>query len=126
MVKPFFITESCDQPNIKYCVRSADIIEETFAPLVEEIRRKRTALDKTIVFCCTCDECSRMYLFLRNNLGEEGVQPIRAPDLSRLVELFTASTLKCVKDIVLTTFTNPQGIMRVQLWLLAWGWTVLM
>ena len=123
MIKPFFVTESPDRPNIKYCVRSADIMEETFAPLVEEIRRKRTALNKTIVFCRTYDECSRIYLFLRNRLGEEGVQPIGAPDLSRfrLVELFTACTLKCVKDTVLTTFTNPQGILRVVIATVAFG-----
>ena len=64
-----------------------------------------------------------MYLFLPSRLGEEGVQPIGAPDLSRfrLVELFTACTLKCVKDTVLTSFRNPQGTLRVVIATVAFG-----
>ena len=103
MVKPVLVTESPNRMNIKYIVESAENIEETFAPLVEEIRRLRTFMDKIIVFCRTYDDCSRIYLFLRSRLGSEGVEPIAAPDLSRfrLVELFTACTQKSVKDSIL-------------------------
>jgi ATP-dependent DNA helicase RecQ len=72
----------------------ANNAEETFAPLVEEIRRRRTAMDKVIIFGHTYDDCSCIYMFLRHRLSKEGVHPIGAPNLSRfrLVELFTACT----------------------------------
>ena len=91
MVKPVLVTASPNRPNIKFIVRPADNIEETFSPLVEELRRLRVMLKKTIVFCRTYDDCSHI---LRSQLGRGGVQPIGAPDLSRfrLVELFTACT----------------------------------
>ena len=125
MVKPVLVTESPNRSNIKYIIKSADNIEETFASLVEEIRRLRRALDKIIVFCRTYvyDDCSRIYLFLRSRLGSEGVQPIAAPDLSRfrLVELFTACTQKSVKDSILESFSNPDGMLRVVIATIAFG-----
>ena len=100
MVKPFLVVESPNQPNITYSVLAAETVEETFAPLVEEIRQKSTSMDKVIVFCHTYDDSSRIYLFIRSRLGVLGVQPVGAPDLSRfrLVEMFTACTHKDVRE----------------------------
>ena len=64
MVRPCLICESPNQPNIRYSIQTANNIEETFAPLVEEVRRKRITMDKTIVFCRSYDECSHIYMFL--------------------------------------------------------------
>ena len=57
---------------------------------------------------------------LRSRLGSEGVEPIAAPDLSRfrLVELFTA----CIQKIViLESFRNPNGTLRVVIATIAFG-----
>ena len=123
MVKPVLVTESPNRTNIKYTIKSAENIEETFSQLVEEIRRLRTAMDKIIIFCRTYDDCSRIYIFLRTRLGIEGVEPIAAPDLSRfrLVELFTACTQKSVKDSILDSFRNPSGTLRVIVATIAFG-----
>ena len=117
------VCESPNRPNIKYSIRTVSNVEETFAPLVEEVRRKRTTMDKIIVFCRTYDECSHIYMFLRHRLQSEAVQPIGAPDLSRfrLVELFTACTHKKVKDTILEAFSNPQGTLRVVIATIAFG-----
>ena len=121
-VRPYLVTESPNRPNIKYIVHTAQYIEDTFASLVEEIRC-RTSMDKVIMFCRTYDDCSRIYLYLRSRLGEEGVRPIGAPDLSRfrLVELFTACTLKTVKDTILESFRNAHGTLRVVTATVAFG-----
>ena len=123
MVKPVLIIESPNRSNIKYIIKPANNIEETFAPLVEELRRLRTMMDKRIIFCRTYDDCSRIYLFLRSRLGSEGVQPIGAPDLSRLrlVELFTACTQKSIKDTILNSFSSPHGTLRVVIATIAFG-----
>ena len=123
MVRPCLICESPNQPNIQYSIRTANNIEETFAPLVEEVRRKRITMDKTIVFCRSYDECSHIYMFLRHRLNTEAVQPIGAPDLSRfrLIELFTACTHKSVKDTILETFSDLHGTLRVVIATVAFG-----
>ena len=123
MVKPHIVTESPNRQNIHYAVQVAGNIEETFAPLIEEIRRKRTAMDKVIIFCRTYDESSRIYLFMRNWLSMFGVQPIGAPDLAqfRLVDLFTACTHKDVKNSILANFARPGGVLRVVVATVAFG-----
>ena len=50
MVHPVVVAVSPNKPNIKYVVKgNPGTLEETFAPLVEEVRRRRTSMDRTIV-----------------------------------------------------------------------------
>ena len=51
MLNPVVVAESPNKPNIKYVViNKPGTLEETFAPLVEEVRRNRNTTEKTIVF----------------------------------------------------------------------------
>ncbi len=98
-------------------------IEETFASLVEEIRRHREAVDKVIIFCRTYDDCTHIYMYLRSRLGKQALQPIGAPDLARfrLVDMYTACTHPTVKDIILKAFTDPHGVLRIVVATVAFG-----
>lgn len=49
MVCPYVVAESPNCPDIKYSVKVPTNIEETFAPLVEEIRRLRITMDRVIL-----------------------------------------------------------------------------
>ena len=52
MVKPNIIAVSPDRPNIEYRVKfKRDTVEEQFSPLVEELKRKRTETDRSVIFC---------------------------------------------------------------------------
>lgn len=120
MVRPFIVSQSPNRCNIKYTLHTATNLEETFAPMVEEIRRKRVTMEKV---CRTYDACSRISLFLKSRLGGESVDPINAPDLAcfRLVDLFTACTHKTVEDTILHSFSDPNSIMRVVVATVAFG-----
>ena len=51
MTNPAVVSESPNKPNITYTVRlSPGTLEETFAPLVEEIKCCRLTTERTIVF----------------------------------------------------------------------------
>ena len=44
-------------------VRALDeSMEDTFAPLVDEIRQMRLNMDKFIIYCRTYDDCSSIYV----------------------------------------------------------------
>ena len=93
MHKPVIVAESPNEANIKYEVQSkSDIIEETFASLLEELRRWRVTMDKTIIFCCSCNSCVPIYHFLRSHLNKQSTEPVGYPDLLkfRILEMFTA------------------------------------
>ncbi len=114
MVSPAVISELPNRPNIKYAVHAnPGTLEETFAPLMEEIRHKRTSMDRVIVYCRTYDSCSMIYLYLRSRLQEEMMEPIGARDLAqfRLVDMFTACTTPGVKETILQSFCSASGIL---------------
>lgn len=123
MIKPFIVSESPNRTNIKYIVQSGDVLEETFAPLVEEIRRCRIHMGKVIIFCRSYDDCAHIYIFLRSRLGGERFEPVGAPDLARyrMVDMFTACTRSSVKDAILRSFCDPKGILRVVVATIAFG-----
>ena len=106
MIRPRIFSVSPNRANIKYVVQPATNIEEAFEPLAEEVKCKRVEMGRVIIFCRTYDNCSHIYMFLRDCLGKEGVQPIGAPDLAelRLVDMFTACTHPPVKEKILSNF----------------------
>ena len=123
MVQPKVVSLSPNRAKIKYAVVMATNTEENFAALVEEVRRRRLSMERTIVFCRTYDDASRIYMFLRSRLGSECVEPISAPDLAqfRLIDMFTACTHPPVKDAILKNFCDPNGPLRIVVATIAFG-----
>ena len=116
MVHPEVVSISPNKLNIKYYVKmNVHTLEETLAPLVEELRQKRR-MDRTIVFCRTYDQCTRIYMLMASRLGWEMMEPIDLwQDLSqfRLVDMFSACTHPSVKETILRTLPDSNGILRV-------------
>ena len=116
MLKPSIVSQSPNKPNIKYSVVKKEVdIEETFAPLVEEVRRCRVSMDRVIIFCRTYEHVSQIYLYLKSRIGQEFVEPVGAPDLAkyRLVDMFTACTTPKVKECIIRSFTDYTSPLRV-------------
>ena len=125
MIHPKIVSISPNKPNIKYNVQvNMQSLEETFSPLVEEIRQKRTATARTIVFCRTYDQCARIYMFMVNRIGKEITEPIGVcQDIPkfRLVDMFTACTHPTVKDSILNSISSKDGTLRVIIATIAFG-----
>ena len=124
MTKPAVVSESPNKPNITYTVcLNPGTLEETFAPLVKEIKCCRHTTQRTIVFCHTYDACGQIYLFLKCRLGKESTEPVGAPDVAkfRLVDMFSACTHPKVKDSILRSFSIPNSNLRVVIATVAFG-----
>lgn len=66
MFSPVVVRQTPNRPNIKYYVHhKPQSVEETFAPLMEEIRSKHKRMDKCIVYCRRYDSSSSVYLYLK-------------------------------------------------------------
>ncbi len=117
MVRPVTVAVSPNKPNIKYVVKgNPGTLEETFAPLVEELRRKRTSTDRTIIFCRTYSQCSGVYMFMADRLGREMMEPIGthyALQQCRLIDMFSACTHSSVKNGILKSFPDCNSTLRV-------------
>lgn len=126
MTRPVTFVQLPNRPNIKYTVHkksSTCIMEETFAPLVEEVRRLRSAVDRIIVFCRSYNDCTELYLFFKRRLGKECTEPIGAPDLAalRIVDMFNACTHPSVKNCILQKYCDPNSHLRVIIATIAFG-----
>lgn len=110
------VAESPNKSNIKYSVLpKSSTFEETFAPLMEEVRRERINVDKTIIFCRTYDNVTRIYRFLKSRLGKGRTEPPGLPDLAcfRIVDMFTACTHVDVKNSIIDSFQDPSSHLRI-------------
>lgn len=124
MIRPKVVTVSPNRPNIKYVVHSKPgTLEEVFASLVEEVKRLRLSVDRTIIFCRTYDSCSMLYLFMKDRLGTEFTDPIGAPDQARyrMIDMYTACTHPSVKKQVLDEFCASHSKLRVVIATIAFG-----
>ena len=108
--------------NIKYGVQIIKVLwEETFAPLVKEVRLNCVTTNRAIIYCHLYESCSLLYLTRR--LGPEKTEPIGAPDINcfRLVDIFTACTTPPVKENILASFCKLNGKLRVVIATVAFG-----
>lgn len=126
MVSPKVVSVSPNKPNIKYVVKSNSnsSLEETFAPLVEEFRQKRKGMDRTIIFCRTYDQCSRIYMFLAHRLGKEMTDPVgvcRDLPQFRMLDMFTACTHPTIKNCILQSLPDPDSVLRIIVATIAFG-----
>ena len=124
MTSPAVVVESPNKPNITYAVQqNPGTLEETFAPLVEDIKRFRHNTDRTIVFCRTYDACGQLYLFFKCRLGREFTEPVGAPDVAKfkIVDMFSACTHPRVKDSILQSFVSSDSYLRVVIATVAFG-----
>ena len=124
LINPVIISESPHKPNIKYIVQvNPPPIEETFAPLIEEVRRYRQLTDRAIIFCRTYDSMTHIYLYFKNRLGKEILNPMSAPDMAqfRLIDMFSACTQPDVKEEIIRSFSIPNSQLRVVIATIAFG-----
>ena len=92
MKKPHVIVRCPNKHNIIYTVgKKSDDIDVVFEPFVEEVKRKRTKMDKVIIFC-------RSYNDLTDPPGYPNVAKFR------IVDKFSASNSPGIKNQILSIF----------------------
>lgn len=124
MSRPVIVSESPNKPNIKYSVHLKSCsIEEAFAPSVEEVEQKRMNTDKTIIFCRSYENITRIYRLFKSRLGKNKTEPPGLPDLAyfRLVDMFTACTHDDVKNSIIQSFPNQSSHLRIIIASIAFG-----
>lgn len=84
MNKPVLILRSPNKANIVYSVaEKSDEVENELHYLVDEVDHYRTETVKTIIFCRTYNDCTRIYRYFKLKLGKRMTDPIGHPDVSQ-------------------------------------------
>ena len=65
--------------------------------------------------CCRYEdsEVTEIYYFFKQKLQAQLTEPPRAPDLARLVDMYTHCTHQSVKDVIIQRFTSPSSLWIV-------------
>ena len=97
MVDPYILAISPHKPNIAYWVSEKKPLEITFAPLIDELHRKRHHMPRVIIFCQRYDDCAELYETFLIALGKEFTEPVGTPNVTpfRLVDMYTNPTQNC-------------------------------
>ena len=94
MHKPVLILRCPNNTNIIYELREKSAeVEDELQYLVDEVIKFHTKTAKTIIFCRTYNDCSRIYQLFKLKLRKEMTDPVGYPDISpfRLVDMFHAN-----------------------------------
>ena len=73
--------DNVNKPNIIYSVHTFESMEGTFNQMIQTLKKERTKMPRTILYCQHQDNCAQLYLQMKLMLGEEHVEPLGAPDL---------------------------------------------
>ena len=124
MYKPILISVSPCKKNIMYAIATSySSIEHTFQPLLTRLRKERVTMSRIIIYCRKYEDCADLYMYFRDELGEDFTEPVQSPDLSkfRLVDMFTAVTDTEVKLQIIDSFCNPSAPLRIVCATIAFG-----
>jgi superfamily II DNA helicase RecQ len=114
MHSPKVVMSPC-KPNIMYALIKCESLLEAFTPILEEIQTLKSTFPRTIISCRSINDCSDIYLFLKSGLGNDFLEPVDAPNLSkyRLVEMFHKHTDPDVKMNIIQSFTIASASLRL-------------
>ena len=96
MRNPVIVSHSPNKVNIRYSVAKIESsLEDLLAPLILEVKKKRTSMPRTIIFTRKYDTCGEVYTLFKRSLKEKLTEPsCISNDIAefRLVDMFTACT----------------------------------
>ena len=98
-----------------YKSRVTSEIDRSFQWLVDKLKNKKTAMDKTIIYCKSIKDCGRLFMFFKSKLGEQGYYPEDSPKTSAnlLFGMYHHSTLDKQKSTILNSFHEEKGTVRL-------------
>ena len=120
---PTVIVASPHKKNIFYAVRPKTLMDDFVQTVSHALSELRTAMPKMIIFCKRYDECARMYSLFKYYLKAAFTEPPGNHDLAknRLVDMFCKCTETDVKETIVRSFCNPDGVLRIVVATIAFG-----
>ena len=123
MSNPVIVSETPDKLNVRYGVKEEGTIKRVFEPLALKLRTQRKKMQRVIIYCRQCEECSFIYQFFHSYLKAEVTEPIGVPNLARfrLVDMYTSVTQKEVQDTIIKSFCSAEAPLRIVICTIAFG-----
>ena len=101
--------------NIMYVVRRRTDLETDFSESLSTLKEKQKDTLRVVVYCRTMMICADLFSRFSYEMGKSLYYPPSAPELSEnhLFCMFHASTPQHSKDVIMRSFQNCHGTVRV-------------
>ena len=114
---------SPSKDNLFFSVMEFKSIEESFLPIMNELKSKRLGMERTIIFCRRPIDCATLwrafFCYLKDEMTEPPGHPLRIQEL-RLVDYYTGCTQESVRNDILKQFSK-QSCLRILIATIAFG-----
>lgn len=123
MEKPVIFSASPHKKNIIYTLRPKPDIEVFVGSVIDCLKKLRTNMPRTIIFCRRYKECADMYSMFKQSLNTEFTDPPNAPDLVkyRVVDMYTKCTEASIKEDIIMQFSKCDSTLRIIIATIAFG-----
>ena len=123
MMSPTTISVSPHNFFFIYTVHPKPTMEEFVICLVDCLKRLRTSMPRTIIFCRRYRECAQIYSIFEQSLQTAFTDPPNAPNLVkyRLVDMYTKCTEASIKEDIVAEFSKADGRLRIVIGTIAFG-----
>ena len=83
--------------------------------MVVSLKELKNLAPRVLIYCRTLDVCADLYAHFHYELGDESYYPPGAEKVSdnRLFGMFHASTPQHNKEVILSSLSKPDGVVRV-------------
>lgn len=109
------VSTSPDHPNICYEVHAHSDVGTDMDLVVSSLKTQKNLAPRVLVYCRTLDMCADLYAHFHYELGDQSYYPPEAKKISdnRLFGMYHASTPQHNKDVILSSLSKPDGVVRV-------------
>lgn len=108
--------------NIAYSIAHFSSFEESLKPVADRLMKEGPQCPRVIIYCRTRDDCSAIFLYLKDFLGVKFTHPLGSPDLPgfRLVDMYMSGTEQAVQDAIIHLFCT-ESLLRLVVATVAFG-----
>ena len=112
---PVLVAVSPNRANIKLSVNPSQPLEEFASEISEELKIQKKNYPKTIIFCNSYNDCSRIYERIFNYLGKDKTVIQGYPNLLeyRLFTMYTRASEDEMKEKIMSMFNTKETNLRI-------------
>ena len=109
------VSVSPNKPNIFYSVRKRSTIEDDFSSILDDLSLSAVKAKRVIVYCRSLNMCSALYGHFHYILGDKSYYPPDAERKSdnRLFGMYHSKTDEHNKEVIMTSMSKQDGVVRV-------------
>ena len=109
------ISVSPNKPNIFYSICKRSTIEDDFSSIVDDLSLNAVRAKRVIVYCRSLNMCSALYAHFHCTLCDKSYYPPGAERKSdnRLFGMYHSKTDEHNKEVIMTSMSKQDGVVRV-------------